>query len=393
MKIKTSLNDVPKDAKIVRVAQIDKHNVEYDYVTDYDGSIADINDFRYRTRENIDKFTAVMIIPTGIGCEIGGHAGDAGAVARLIGSACDTLILHPNVVNASDINEMPQNALYVEGSTVTRLLQGMVGLDRVRANRVLFIVDADIASDEYQMCVNIANAARASYGIDIVDVVATGATTIRAELGITDGGRAGAILEGVESIPDLYDGYKSMCDAVALATVMPVNEQFGQYFNDLVNINPWGGAEAMLTHTMSLMYDIPFAHAPIEGWGKKIVDPRKAAEAIPTTHINCILKGLMRSPRINTEGWAPADITTEDISCLIIPDGCAGPPIDAAIRQRIPIIAVRENANIMRNDLASFNYDKMYFAENYLEAVGIMNLLKEGLTYESVRRPIPIHGG
>src|SRR5882672_5255275 len=72
--------------------------------------------FRKRETENTTTFNAVLLIPTGIGSEIGGHAGDAGPVGKLIASCCDNLILHPNVVNASDINEMPENSLYVEGS-------------------------------------------------------------------------------------------------------------------------------------------------------------------------------------------------------------------------------------------------------------------------------------
>ena len=32
----------------------------------------------------------VMIIPTGIGCEIGGHCGDANPPARLLGACCET---------------------------------------------------------------------------------------------------------------------------------------------------------------------------------------------------------------------------------------------------------------------------------------------------------------
>ena len=32
----------------------------------------------------------VMIIPTGIGCEIGGHCGDATPPARLLGACCET---------------------------------------------------------------------------------------------------------------------------------------------------------------------------------------------------------------------------------------------------------------------------------------------------------------
>jgi len=38
----------------------------------------------------------VFIVPTGIGAEIGGHAGDATPSAKLIASLCDRLFIHPN---------------------------------------------------------------------------------------------------------------------------------------------------------------------------------------------------------------------------------------------------------------------------------------------------------
>ena len=64
--------------------------------------------FRFIPRkvENTTKFNAVLLVPTGIGAEIGGHAGDATPVAKLLSKTCDTIITHPNVVNASDINEI-----------------------------------------------------------------------------------------------------------------------------------------------------------------------------------------------------------------------------------------------------------------------------------------------
>ena len=49
----------------------------------------------------------VFIVPTGIGAEIGGHAGDATPAAKLIGAVSNIIVLHPNVVNASDINIRP----------------------------------------------------------------------------------------------------------------------------------------------------------------------------------------------------------------------------------------------------------------------------------------------
>ena len=61
--------------------------------------------FRFvrRSIENTGNFNVVLLVPTGVGAEIGGHSGDATPAARLIASVCDKLIVHPNVVNASDI--------------------------------------------------------------------------------------------------------------------------------------------------------------------------------------------------------------------------------------------------------------------------------------------------
>ena len=103
----------------------------------------------------------VMIIPTGIGCEIGGHCGDATPPARLLGACCDNLVLHPNVVNASDLNEMPANALYVEGNHLDRFLQGKLFLQKVKSNKVLVVVN----KADYQS-INAVSAARATLGLD-----------------------------------------------------------------------------------------------------------------------------------------------------------------------------------------------------------------------------------
>jgi len=103
----------------------------------------------------------VMIVPTGIGCEIGGHCGDGNAPARLLGACCETLVLHPNVVNASDINEMPPNALYVEGNHLDRFLQGKLFLQKVKSNKVLVVVN----KADYQS-INAVSAARITLGLD-----------------------------------------------------------------------------------------------------------------------------------------------------------------------------------------------------------------------------------
>lgn len=81
------------------------------------------------------------LVPTGIAGEIGGLAGDATPIATLMASICDKLITHPNVLNGSDLIDISSNTMYVEGSAISRLLMGSIGLQPVRANRVLEVID------------------------------------------------------------------------------------------------------------------------------------------------------------------------------------------------------------------------------------------------------------
>lgn len=52
----------------------------------------------------------------------------------------------------------------------------------------------------------------------------------------------------------------------------------------------------------------------------------------------------------------PGVLTAADVSCLVIPDGCVGLPTLAALEQGIPVIAVRENRNRMRNELGKLPF-------------------------------------
>ena len=142
-------------------------------------------DLHPRGDEDTGAFNAVLVVPTGIGAVIGGHAGDATPVARLLASVCDTLITHPNVVNASDLNEMPANGLYVEGSLLSRFLMGAIGFRPVRSNRVLIIIDSHPNERFARATVNAVNAARATYGLNcprlvVLDPSAAGARRVHA---------------------------------------------------------------------------------------------------------------------------------------------------------------------------------------------------------------------
>ena len=357
--------------------------------------------FRWRRRdsESAAQFNAVYVVPTGIGAEVGGHAGDATPAAQLLASCCDRFITHPNVVNASDLNEMPANALYVEGSVLCRLLMGTVGLEPVRANRVMVVFDSQSDPMIENLVLNTVESARATYGLEC-----TGIYKLEPPMELTssfsESGRAVGMGQGLETLFELLEETADSYDAVAISSLIGVPDGFHEkYFTSGgTMINPWGGIEAMLTHAVSHCFNVPSAHAPMmesreilnEDPGR--VDPRMAAEAISSSFFQCVLKGLRQSPRIITDpgGMAASGVlTARDISCLVMPDGCIGLPTLAALEQGIPVIAVREGSGLKAGDLSHLPWreNQLFFAENYWEAAGLLSALRSGIAPSSVRRP------
>ncbi len=368
-----------------------------------------IFEFRRRTGERTGAFNAALVIPTGIGCEIGGHAGDAAPVVRLLASMCDTLVTHPNAVNGSDINDLPDNALYVEGSVLTRLVMGTVGLQPVRANRVLAVMEAHDEPLLAHVTANSVNAARVSFGLDCPRLLML-SPSVKLASRYSRGGRAAGVVHDLDRLMAELLARRGTFDAVAISTRVEVAQRHrsAYYKSQGEVVNPWGGVEALLTHAVSHLIDAPAAHAPMfdsvalanVDWG--IVDPRMAAEVISNGFFLCVLKGLQRSPRIldgDDATGARDALGAADLACLVIPDQCIGLPTLAALEQGIPVIAVRENRNVMRNDLTQLPWGngQLHIVENYWEAAGVMASIKAGIAPRSVRRPIEAlvteHGG
>jgi len=356
--------------------------------------------FERRTNENTDKFNTVVLVPTGIGAEIGGHAGDATAIVQLFAQICDSVVTHPNVVNASDINESPVNSLYVEGSVICRLLMGTAGLQPVRANRQLVVIDSRADPVFVNSAVNAVNAARSTYGIDCRRIIKLD-PPMRLRSRYSGSGRAVGEIDNLEYLFRVLSEFRGEYDAVALSSVINVPVEYHQQYFDSrgAMVNPWGGVEAMLTHAISSAFNVPSAHSPmfesqeIANKDVGIVDPRMAAESISVTFLQCILKGLHRSPRIVTSPEllaSSAVLSASDIACLVIPDGCVGLPTLAALEQGIKVIAVRENQNLMRNDLVCLPWapGQLHIVENYWEAAGVLCALKAGIAPQAVRRPL-----
>jgi len=317
----------------------------------------------------------VLIVPTGIGAEIGGHAGDGSPAAKLFGSLCDNLITHPNVVNASDINEMPENTLYVEGSILDRFLRGEIYLKKVHRNKILLVVNPPVDINT----INSVSAARVTIGANISIVVLETPLQLIANY---KNGKASGIVIGWDDLIEQVNKYEF--DALAIQTKIEVDKEVAECYLRNGGINPWGGVEAKASKLISDGLDKPVAHAPLDSGlfndFKEIVDPRLSAEVVSISYLHCIIKGLNKAPRIDYN----SGLSIDDVDFLISPYGCVGEPHWACMKSGIPIIVVRENKTCLNEEIPK----EFIVVENYLEAAGLISCYKAGITVESIRRPI-----
>jgi hypothetical protein len=277
---------------------------------------------------------------------------------------------------------------------------GTLGLQQVRNNRLLVALGHHEDELFINAAINSVNAARSSYGLTCPRILQLD-QRLEMRSTYTASGRAAGRVTGLESLTQALEEYRNEFDAVAITSQIEVPLSYHvDYFQSEGNmVNPWGGVEAILTHAVSTLYDVPSAHSPmletqeIANADPGVVDPRMAAEAVSLALLQCILKGLQRSPKIVSDPEAlrhPEVMTAEDITCLVIPDKCVGLPTLAALEQGMQVIAVRENTNLMRNDLTRLPWapGQLHVVDNYWEAAGVMAALRAGIDPQSVRRPI-----
>jgi hypothetical protein len=372
--------------------------VRFDANSDYAGCLSRIESLQPRKKPfQGEAFGVVQIIPTGIRCEFGGFAGDACPVTNLLASTADFLVTHPNAVNASELNEMADNVLYVEGRSLDDFLLGHVGLLKVRANRIgTFIDNTGIAY--LDDVVNTLNAARAAAGIscELYTVLSEepGVEIEWSESGCAAGTirNPSAILQGVEQL------ISKGIDAVGGVSVIHgvAKEAFSRHLRGETP-NPSGGVEAIITHLISKLFRVPTAHAPLPYYQhikeKSTLNPRASAEFISTPHYFSVLKGLARAPRlvpVSDLSNVPAHLlSVNNIGAIVMPAQCLGGiPALAAEFSDIPLIAVDENKTILGVTNQKMRMANVIEVRSYLEAAGVVLALREGISLESLRRPI-----
>jgi hypothetical protein len=87
---------------------------------------------------------------------------------------------------------------------------------------------------------------------------------------------------------------------------------------------------------------------------------------------------------------APAQVlTVNNVGAVVLPASCLGGiPALAAQFSDIPLIAVTENRTILDVTNAKMQMANVIPVASYLEAAGVVLALRNGISLESLRRPI-----
>lgn len=345
-------------------------------------------------------YTAVLVVPTGIGAAIGGYAGDALPVARAIAQVVDRLVTHPNVLNGAQLYWNLPNALYVEGYGLDQFAAGHWGLRPVRQNRVGLILDQGIESELRSRHLQVADAARATLGLTLTDYIVTD-QPLKVELKTAASGATWGTIEHPDSLLRAADRliHQAKADAIAVVTRFPddFSSEALQNYRHGQGVDPLAGAEAVISHLVVRTFQIPCAHAPalLPLPLDPHLSPRSAAEELGYTFLPCVLVGLSRAPQFITQRLSSGqvdDLWSDQVDALIVPaTACGGSAVISLGRSHTQMIAVRDNLTKMRVSADALGI-KAVVVDSYLEALGVLVCDRAGINQTALQAAIePLH--
>ncbi|MEM6449673.1 MAG: DUF3326 domain-containing protein [Cyanobacteria bacterium P01_D01_bin.105] len=339
--------------------------------------------------------TTVLIIPTGIGAAIGGYAGDALPVARMLAQVTDTLITHPNVMNGAQLYWPMPNALYVEGYGLDQFAAGNWGLAPVHQNPIGLVIDQAVEDDLRLRHLQAADAARATLGVDIRAHMVTDAP-LGVALKTTESGASWGTLENPGSLLRAADRLIKEAGARAIAVIarFPDDDDSPELeaYRQGQGVDPLAGAEAVISHLVVQTFRVPCAHAPALSPLplEPNLSPRSAAEEIGYTFLPCVLAGLSRAPRFVLDIAAASDtLWVKDVDALVVPatafGGGATMSLAPALNQRgAQVIAVGENQTTMAVGAKDLGIAAIT-VNSYIEAAGAIAAYRAGVSLTALR--------
>jgi hypothetical protein len=333
-------------------------------------------------------YTAILIVPTGIGAAIGGYAGDALPVAKAIAQVCDRLITHPNVLNGAILYWNLPNAFYVEGYGLDKFAAGCWGLRPVHQNRIGLILDQGIEPELRLRQLQAADAARATLGLSLTDYVITDAP-LNVELRTTASGTSWGTIGNPDSLLRAADVLINKVGAEAITVIArfpdDIDEQADQNYRHGKGVDPIGGAEAVISHLVVRQFQVPCAHSPafLPPSPDPDLSPRSAAEELGYTFLPSVLVGLSRAPQFivgeSHEMPEPIDIWSNQVDAAIVPaTACGSSALLSLSQKRCLIVTVNENQTQVQVPPQPLGI-KSIQVNSYLEAVGVLVAHKAGI--------------
>lgn len=350
---------------------------------------------------NQRPFTVVLIVPTGVGAAIGGCAGDALPVARVLAQIADTLITHPNVLNGAQLYWPIPNALYVEGYALDKFAAGCWGLQPVHQNRIGLILDSGMESDLQLRQLQAADAVRATLGVNVTDCVLTD-RPLKVELRMSESGASWGTIAHPDSLLRAAEKLITQAKVEAIAVVARFPDDPGsialENYRRGTGVDPLAGAEAVISHLVVRTFQIPCAHAPalLPLPLDPHLSPRSAAEEIGYTFLPCVLAGLSKAPQlvdlpnadrdaVRERKYARLAITADRVDAVVIPaTACGGSAVlNLSQRSSVQIIAVKDNKTQMQAPAEKLRIAALQ-VNSYLEAIGMLVALKAGISPASL---------
>jgi hypothetical protein len=333
-------------------------------------------------------FTAVVIIPTGIGAAMGGFAGDAIPIVRALAQVCDRVITHPNVLNGAQLYWPMPNSLYVEGYGLDQFAAGRWGLVPTQQNRIGLIVDQGIEPELLHRQLQAAEACRATLGLSLTDYVMTD-TPLGVTLNTASSGATWGTIDHPDSLLRAAEILIQQVGAQAIAVIARFPDDPGsaalQTYRQGQGVDPLAGAEAVISHLVVRQFQVPCAHAPALAPLPldPTISPRAAAEEIGYTFLPSVLVGLSRAPRfVCAQPNQPNQLNQiwrSDIDAVIIPaTACGGSAVIEFSQTATQIITVAENQTTLQMTADRLGLNVLP-ANTYLDAIGMIAALKAGV--------------
>ena len=292
------------------------------------------------------KPVVAISIPTGIGANIGGYAGDFGYIAREF-SKYFHVVINPNAVNGGILSAINYDMSYLEGYLFDEFLKGEIEIipkKPYETNKIGVIFDCAIPKEIINVHLNTISALKMVQGIETVAIEYTD-ESVGVELEIQNGISVGKLKNSDVLLKSASKLIKKGAQAIAVVCYFSEDSEDENYSNG-AGIDPIGGIEAVISHLIAKEFNIPTAHAPAFldiDISTKIENPKVSSELISSTYLPCVMQGLSIAPQISKKG----EISNKNIEYLIVPNDALGSKaVLSSIENNVKIITVKNGTTL-----------------------------------------------